>query len=45
MTKITKRDYISFLIDTKCYTEEEAREYITNNGVIEINEEALAFYA
>jgi hypothetical protein len=45
MTTITKADYISFLIDTKGYTEEEARQYISVNGVLEINEEAEAFYA
>ena len=43
MLKITKRGYITYLIDCKGYTEDEAKEYITNNGVLEIHKEAVAF--
>lgn len=41
--KLTKEQYITFLIDCKGYTEDEAREFITNNGVLEIDKEAQAF--
>jgi len=41
--KLSKKQYIMYLIDCKGYTEEEASEYITNNGVLEIEEEAQEF--
>ena len=42
--KLTKKQYIIYLIDVKGYTEEEAKDYITHNGVLDINTEAQAFY-
>ena len=41
--KLTKKQYIIYLIDCKGYTEEEARKYISVNGVAEIEKEAQAF--
>ena len=38
-----KIDYITYLIDAKGYTEEEARKYIAVNGVLEIKSEAEKF--
>lgn len=43
--KLSKQDYISFLMDCKAYTEEEARQYIAVEGVSEIEEQAQSFYA
>ena len=43
MKKITKEGYITYLIDCKGYTEDEARQYISIYGVLDIHKEALEF--
>lgn len=42
--KITKDEFITFLIDVKGYNEEDAKEYITFNGVNEIKKECEKFF-
>lgn len=44
MKKLTKDQYITYLIDSKGFTKEEAKEYLSKEGVIDINTEALAFW-
>lgn len=41
--KLTKKDYIVYLIDCKGYTEEESRQYIAVNGVLEIKEQVIKY--
>ena len=43
MKKITKEGYITYLIDCKGYSEDEARQYISIYGVLDIPKEALEF--
>jgi len=45
MKNITKGEFISFLIDTRGYTEEEAKKIINIYGVLEFKHEAMAFYS
>lgn len=42
--KLSKRQYINYLICRKKYTEKEARQYISIYGVLEIDNEAQEFY-
>lgn len=44
MQQLTKQEYITFLIDSKGYTTEEAKDYLSQVGTHNIKEDALNFW-